>query len=80
MTPHAGRRASSEEVSVIARALLKYRLLLPGVGDRARRTASARSSAPRWRALFEDVDVVAWPTVPATAAAARQPDRRAALR
>ena len=77
MTPH--RVASmSEEVSLIARALLKYRLLLPGVAiARAHRIRSiVRASLAR---LFEDVDVVAWPTVPAAAPAARQPDRRASL-
>ena len=71
MTPH--RVASmSEEVSVIARALFKYRLLLPGVAiSRAHRIRSiVRASLAR---LFEDVDVVAWPAVPATAPALDNP-------
>jgi Asp-tRNA(Asn)/Glu-tRNA(Gln) amidotransferase A subunit family amidase len=63
MTPE--RVASlGEEVSLIARALLRYRMLIPAVvtakASRAR-TLMRRSLA----ALFDDVDVLAWPTVPA---------------
>ena len=71
MSPH--RVASlSEDISLIARALLKYRLLLPGVAiARAHRVRSiVRASLAR---LFEDVDVVAWPAVPATAPALDNP-------
>src|SRR5262249_18026920 len=55
-----------EDVSLVARALMKYRLLLPGAAiERARLVgAQIRRSLA---ALFEDVDVIAWPTVPATA-------------
>jgi Asp-tRNA(Asn)/Glu-tRNA(Gln) amidotransferase A subunit family amidase len=58
--------ALSEEVSVIARALLKYRLIIPAVAiARAHRIRSiVRASLAR---LFEQVDVIAWPTVPAPA-------------
>ena len=55
-----------EGVSPIARALLKYRFLLPASavarGHRARNMVR-RSLA----ATFEDVDVIAWPAVPAPA-------------
>jgi Asp-tRNA(Asn)/Glu-tRNA(Gln) amidotransferase A subunit family amidase len=56
----------SEDVSLIARALLKYRLLLPAVAiARADRVRSiVRRSLAR---LFERVDVLAWPAVPAPA-------------
>jgi aspartyl-tRNA(Asn)/glutamyl-tRNA(Gln) amidotransferase subunit A len=55
-----------EDVSLVARALMKYRLLLPAAAiERARLVgAQIRRSLA---ALFEDVDVIAWPTVPATA-------------
>jgi Asp-tRNA(Asn)/Glu-tRNA(Gln) amidotransferase A subunit family amidase len=63
MTP-ARVAAMGEEVSVVHRALLKYRLLIPGaLIERARvvRTLLRRSLA----AAFERVDVLAWPTVAA---------------
>ena len=56
----------SDEVSLIARALMKYRLLVPAAAvARAQRVRSLvrRSLA----AAFEQVDVIAWPTVPAVA-------------
>jgi Asp-tRNA(Asn)/Glu-tRNA(Gln) amidotransferase A subunit family amidase len=56
----------SEEVSLIARALMKYRLLVPAAAvTRAQRVRNLtrRSLA----AAFERVDVIAWPTVPAVA-------------
>ena len=55
-----------EEVSLVARALLRYRLLIPAaVIAKAQRvrTLVRRSLAK----LFEDIDVLAWPTVPAPA-------------
>jgi aspartyl-tRNA(Asn)/glutamyl-tRNA(Gln) amidotransferase subunit A len=58
--------ALSEEVSLIARALMKYRLLVPAAAvARAQRirNLTRRSLA----AAFDDVDVIAWPTVPAVA-------------
>jgi aspartyl-tRNA(Asn)/glutamyl-tRNA(Gln) amidotransferase subunit A len=61
-----------EEVSLIARALLRYRMLLPAVAVAKAsrvRTMVRRSLA----ALFEDVDVLAWPTVPAPAPALENP-------
>jgi aspartyl-tRNA(Asn)/glutamyl-tRNA(Gln) amidotransferase subunit A len=65
MTP--GRVAGlGEEVSLIARALLRYRLLIPAVAISKAlrvRTMVRRSLAE----LFADVDVLAWPTVPAPA-------------
>jgi aspartyl-tRNA(Asn)/glutamyl-tRNA(Gln) amidotransferase subunit A len=65
MTP--GRVAGlGEDVSLIARALLRYRLLLPAVSISKAvrvRTLVRRSLA----AVFESVDVLAWPTVPAPA-------------
>jgi aspartyl-tRNA(Asn)/glutamyl-tRNA(Gln) amidotransferase subunit A len=58
--------ALGEETSLVARALLKYRLVIPGaVIARAHRARTwARRSLAR---AFEDVDVIAWPTVPAPA-------------
>ena len=56
----------SPELSPINRGFAKYRMLLPAaaVAESARvRTAMRR----RLAALFEDVDVLAWPTVPAVA-------------
>jgi aspartyl-tRNA(Asn)/glutamyl-tRNA(Gln) amidotransferase subunit A len=56
----------SEDVSLIARALMKYRLLVPATAvARAQRirNQTRRSLA----AAFEHVDVIAWPTVPAVA-------------
>jgi aspartyl-tRNA(Asn)/glutamyl-tRNA(Gln) amidotransferase subunit A len=54
------------ELSPIGRGLLKYRMLLPaaaGVKAAQMRTLTRR----RLAALFADVDVLAWPTVPAVA-------------
>jgi aspartyl-tRNA(Asn)/glutamyl-tRNA(Gln) amidotransferase subunit A len=58
--------ALGEAVSPVARGLLKYRLLLSAAAlARANRVrALARRSLAR---LFERVDVIAWPTVPAVA-------------
>ena len=56
----------SPELSPINRGFAKYRMLLPAaaVAKSARvRTVMRR----RLAALFEDVDVLAWPTVPAVA-------------
>lgn len=56
----------SDDVSILARALLKYRLLIPGIAiARAHRIRSlVRSDLAR---LLADVDVIAWPAVPDTA-------------
>jgi Asp-tRNA(Asn)/Glu-tRNA(Gln) amidotransferase A subunit family amidase len=65
MTPE--RIASlGEEVSLVARALLRYRMLIPAaVIAKAQRVRTlARRSLAK---VFEDVDVLAWPTVPAPA-------------
>jgi Asp-tRNA(Asn)/Glu-tRNA(Gln) amidotransferase A subunit family amidase len=55
-----------EAVSLLARALLRYRLMVPGAAiARAQRVRTlARHSLA---AAFERVDVLAWPTVPAPA-------------
>jgi Asp-tRNA(Asn)/Glu-tRNA(Gln) amidotransferase A subunit family amidase len=56
----------SPELSPIARGLLKYRLLLPAAASvkaHQVRTLMRR----RLAATLEDVDVIAWPTVPAVA-------------
>jgi Asp-tRNA(Asn)/Glu-tRNA(Gln) amidotransferase A subunit family amidase len=53
-------------ISLINRAVLKYRMLIPGVAvshSHRIRTLARR----RLAALFADVDVIAWPTVPAPA-------------
>ena len=58
--------ALGEDVSLVARALLRYRLLIPAVAmSKAQRvrTLVRRSLAE----LFERVDVLAWPTVAAPA-------------
>jgi len=58
--------ALGEGVSLIARALLRYRMLIPAVAiakAQQVRTVVRRSLA----ALFEHVDVLAWPTVAAPA-------------
>lgn len=58
--------ALGEDVSLIARALLRYRLLIPAVAIAkagAVRTLVRRSLAE----LFERVDLLAWPTVAAPA-------------
>jgi Asp-tRNA(Asn)/Glu-tRNA(Gln) amidotransferase A subunit family amidase len=55
-----------EDVSLIARALIKYRLLIPAAT--IARTQRARAQVRRsLAALFEELDVIAWPTVPAPA-------------
>jgi Asp-tRNA(Asn)/Glu-tRNA(Gln) amidotransferase A subunit family amidase len=54
------------ELSPIARGLLKYRLLLPSIATLKAyqlRTLARHTLA----ALFDEVDVIAWPTVPAVA-------------
>jgi aspartyl-tRNA(Asn)/glutamyl-tRNA(Gln) amidotransferase subunit A len=54
------------ELSPIARGMLKYRMLLPAAGTmkaRAVRTLMRR----RLAGLFDEVDVIAWPTIPAVA-------------
>jgi Asp-tRNA(Asn)/Glu-tRNA(Gln) amidotransferase A subunit family amidase len=54
------------EISPINRGFLKYRMLLPApVGVRAYRIRTLMRQ--RLATLFEGVDVVAWPTVPAVA-------------
>jgi aspartyl-tRNA(Asn)/glutamyl-tRNA(Gln) amidotransferase subunit A len=55
-----------EDVSLVARALMKYRMLIPAatMGRAQRARALVRRSLAR---LFEELDVIAWPTVPATA-------------
>jgi aspartyl-tRNA(Asn)/glutamyl-tRNA(Gln) amidotransferase subunit A len=55
-----------DDVSLIARSLMKYRLLIPAatIARAQRARALIRRSLAR---LFEDVDVIAWPTVPAPA-------------
>jgi aspartyl-tRNA(Asn)/glutamyl-tRNA(Gln) amidotransferase subunit A len=56
----------SEEVSLVARALMKYRLLIPAAG--VARAGRVRNLTRRsLAAVFEEVDVIAWPTVPAVA-------------
>jgi Asp-tRNA(Asn)/Glu-tRNA(Gln) amidotransferase A subunit family amidase len=58
--------ALGEDVSIIARALLRYRMLIPAVAiakAQQVRTLVRRSLAE----LFERVDVLAWPTVAAPA-------------
>jgi aspartyl-tRNA(Asn)/glutamyl-tRNA(Gln) amidotransferase subunit A len=65
MTPER-IEALGEDVSLIARALLRYRLLLPAVAIAKAgqvRTLVRRSLAE----LFERVDLLAWPTVTAPA-------------
>lgn len=54
------------ELSPIGRGLLKYRLMLPAVATV--KAHQVRTIArQRLAALFEEVDVIAWPTVPAVA-------------
>jgi Asp-tRNA(Asn)/Glu-tRNA(Gln) amidotransferase A subunit family amidase len=58
--------ALGDDVSLVARALLRYRLLIPAVAIAKAhriRTLVRRSLTE----LFERVDVLAWPTVPAPA-------------
>ncbi len=58
--------ALGDDVSPVARGLMKYRLLMPAAAlARAERIRTqARRSLAR---LFESVDLIAWPTVPAVA-------------
>ena len=62
----AGLNALGEETGLINRALLKYRMLMPApIMSRAHRVRTMlRRSLVR---TFEQVDVIAWPTVPAVA-------------
>jgi Asp-tRNA(Asn)/Glu-tRNA(Gln) amidotransferase A subunit family amidase len=54
------------ELSPIARGLLKYRMLLPAVaGVKARQVRALMRE--RLAAAFAEVDLIAWPTVPAVA-------------
>jgi aspartyl-tRNA(Asn)/glutamyl-tRNA(Gln) amidotransferase subunit A len=58
--------ALGDDVSLVARALMKYRLLVPAAATT--RAARVRSLVRRsLAAAFERVDVIAWPTVPAVA-------------
>jgi aspartyl-tRNA(Asn)/glutamyl-tRNA(Gln) amidotransferase subunit A len=60
------------ELSPLGRGLLKYRLLLPAVAtvkSHQLRTIARRTLA----SVFADVDVIAWPTVPAVAPALDAP-------
>jgi Asp-tRNA(Asn)/Glu-tRNA(Gln) amidotransferase A subunit family amidase len=65
VTPERLNRMSPE-LSPVARGMLKYRMLLPAAATvqagRVRTTMRRRLAA-----LFEQVDVIAWPTVPAPA-------------
>jgi aspartyl-tRNA(Asn)/glutamyl-tRNA(Gln) amidotransferase subunit A len=55
-----------DDVSLVARALLRYRLLLPAAT--IAKSLRVRSLVRRSLAeLFEQIDVLAWPTVPAPA-------------
>jgi Asp-tRNA(Asn)/Glu-tRNA(Gln) amidotransferase A subunit family amidase len=54
------------EISLINRGVLKYRMLIPSVAvSHAHRVRTL--TRRRLAALLEDVDVIAWPTVPAPA-------------
>jgi Asp-tRNA(Asn)/Glu-tRNA(Gln) amidotransferase A subunit family amidase len=54
------------EVSLINRAVLKYRMLIPAAAmDKAHAVRSLMRR--RLAAIFDEVDVLAWPTVPAPA-------------
>jgi aspartyl-tRNA(Asn)/glutamyl-tRNA(Gln) amidotransferase subunit A len=58
--------ALGEDVSLVARALMKYRLLVPAAA--VARAGRVRNLVRRSLAeAFEQVDVIAWPTVPAVA-------------
>ncbi len=65
VTPEQLNRLNPE-ISLINRSVLKYRMLIPAV---AVGQAHAIRTLMRHRlaALFEDVDLIAWPTVPAPA-------------
>jgi aspartyl-tRNA(Asn)/glutamyl-tRNA(Gln) amidotransferase subunit A len=71
LTP-ANLNALSPELGVLNRGVLKLRALVP-----AALTARAFAARARIRrglaALFEDVDVLAWPTVPAVAPPLQNP-------
>jgi aspartyl-tRNA(Asn)/glutamyl-tRNA(Gln) amidotransferase subunit A len=54
------------ELSPIARGTLKYRMLLPAAAT-VQATQVRTLMRRRLAALFEEVDVIAWPTVPAPA-------------
>ncbi len=54
------------ELSPIARGTLKYRMLLPAAAT-VQATRVRALMRRRLAALFEEVDVVAWPTIPAPA-------------
>jgi Asp-tRNA(Asn)/Glu-tRNA(Gln) amidotransferase A subunit family amidase len=54
------------ELSAVARGTLKYRMLLPAAAS-VQATRVRTMMRRRLAALFEDVDVIAWPTVPAPA-------------
>jgi aspartyl-tRNA(Asn)/glutamyl-tRNA(Gln) amidotransferase subunit A len=63
MSP-AKLNALGEDVSIIARALMKYRLLVPAAA--VARAGRVRNLVRRSLAeAFDHVDVIAWPTVPA---------------
>ena len=54
------------ELSPLGRGLLKYRLMLPAVATvKAQRVRTM--ARQRLAAVFEEVDVIAWPTLPAVA-------------
>jgi len=60
------------ELSAVARGLFKYRMLLPAAAT-VQATRVRTLMRRRLAALFEDVDVIAWPTVPAPAPPLEQP-------
>jgi Asp-tRNA(Asn)/Glu-tRNA(Gln) amidotransferase A subunit family amidase len=65
MTPER-IEALGEDISLIARALLRYRMLIPAVA--IAKAAEVRTLVRRSLAeLFERVDILAWPTVAAPA-------------
>jgi aspartyl-tRNA(Asn)/glutamyl-tRNA(Gln) amidotransferase subunit A len=54
------------ELSAVARGTLKYRMLLPAAAT-AQATRVRTMMRRRLASLFDEVDVIAWPTVPAPA-------------
>lgn len=60
------------ELSPIGRGLLKYRVLLPATAV-AKAQQLRAISRRRLAAIFADVDVIAWPTVPAVAPSLEAP-------
>jgi Asp-tRNA(Asn)/Glu-tRNA(Gln) amidotransferase A subunit family amidase len=65
--------ALGPELGILNRALLKYRMLLPAAAlERARRVRTMMRRV--LAAAFADVDVIAWPTVPAVAPPLESPD------